>query len=77
MFLPHHCTQIDLFATLSLNLQQTETEIMILRTWRRRERSKTDTLIASTHGSGRSSRITDRVFATNVFMGLSMAVGSD
>ncbi len=74
--LPQHSTEIDLFATLALDLQQKETTITVLRTWGRGSRSKTDTLVASTDGSVQLNKIRDRVFAPNVFMGLSMAVGT-
>ncbi|MBD3384274.1 hypothetical protein GF407_05030 [candidate division KSB1 bacterium] len=75
--LPQHSTEIDLFATLSLDLQYKETNMTVLRTWGRGSRSKTDTLVASMDGSVQLNEITDRVFATNVFMGLSMAVGTN
>ncbi len=73
---PEQSSNIDLFGTLTLDIEENEEHFTVIRKWGRR-RSNTDTLMAPKDASARLQPIYDRVFPSNVFMGLSMAVGSN
>ena len=67
-------SEIGLYRTLSLEIQQDVSTVTIIQTWGTR-RSFKDTLIVKTGGVVNQIPISNRVFPTNVFMGLSMPVG--
>ncbi len=72
---PAKSSEIDLYGTLSLEFQQQEAELTLMQTWGT-NRFFADTLQLKTNGEVNKLPVRDRVFATNVFMGLSMPVGS-
>ncbi|MBN1352954.1 hypothetical protein JXJ21_26425 [candidate division KSB1 bacterium] len=74
--IPHKSTEIDLYGTLSVEIQKADSNIILIQKWGT-GRSFSDTLNFSPDGSLHDIPIHDRVFQTNVFMGVSMAVGSD
>ncbi|MEA2004794.1 MAG: GxGYxYP family putative glycoside hydrolase [Acidobacteriota bacterium] len=72
--IPDKSTEIDLYGTLSLEFQLDGSTVTIIQTWGTR-RSFTETLVLKTGGAVNIVPINNRVFPTNVFMGLSMPVG--
>ena len=72
--IPDQSTEIDLYGTLSLEIQQHATDLTLIQKWGSR-RSFSDTLKLKTNGTTVNLPITNRVFPTNVFMGLSKPVG--
>lgn len=74
VLIPQKSSGIDLYRTLSLNIQQNGSELMLIQQWGR-GRSLLDTLKIETNGKTKSITVTNRVFPTNVFMGLSKPVG--
>ena len=73
--IPDKSSEIGLYRTLSLEIQQDSATVTIIQTWGTR-RSFSDTLVLKTGGAVNQVTISNRVFPTNVFMGLSMPVGS-
>jgi len=73
---PEKSSEIALYGTLSLNFQKQGSNIMLIQKWGAR-RSFADTLIFKADGSVNKVSVKNRVFPTNVFMGLSMAAGSE
>jgi len=73
---PHKSTDIDLYGTLTVSIQQSGTFVTVINTWGK-GRSFNDSLRVTTDGSTTRVPVTDRVFPANVFMGLMMPVGSD
>jgi hypothetical protein len=73
--IPGSSTEIDLYATLRLDIRQSSDKVRIIQTWGGSRNFK-DTLDLRTGGTVNVVTVTNRVFPTNVFMGLSMAVGS-
>ncbi|MBN1349216.1 hypothetical protein JXJ21_07395 [candidate division KSB1 bacterium] len=67
-------SDIDLYGSLSLEIQQNASQLTLIQKWGT-NRSFADTLRLTTGGSVNTIPISDRVFPTNVFMGLSMPVG--
>ena len=76
VLIPEKSTEIDLYATLALEIKQDGPTVKIIQTWGR-GRSFVETLVLKTDGSVNFVPINDRVFPTNVFMGLSMPVGQE
>jgi hypothetical protein len=73
--LPDKSTEIDLYSTLSVTISQTGGTVSVLRKYGT-SRSYTDSLVLEPGGKSVTIPIVDRVFPTNVFMGLSMLVGA-
>ena len=69
-------TEIDLYGTMSLKIEKNDNDVRIIRKWGGR-RSFSDTLDVRTDGVETLVPVTNRVFPTNVFMGLSMPVGKE
>ena len=74
--IPAKSTEIDLYGTLSLRLAIDNESVMLVPRWGDR-RSFTDSLVLPTSGAPTKVRIQNRVFPSNVFMGLSMPVGQE
>ncbi|MBC7187564.1 MAG: hypothetical protein H5U38_11065 [Calditrichaeota bacterium] len=74
--LPELSTEIDLYATLTIDATTKENGILLVQTWGTSRRF-VDSLDLRTDGSVTKLPIKDRVFPTNVFMGLSMPVGGE
>ncbi len=74
--IPEKSTEIDLYATLSLEIQQDTSTVTIIQTWGS-GRSFKDTLKLKTDGSVNQVPVHDRVWPTNVFIGISMQKGRD
>ena len=72
--IPKKSSEISLYRTLSLDIQTHGTSVRIIQQWGNR-RSFRDTLNLKTGGAVNKIRIKNRVFPTNVFMGLSKMVG--
>ncbi len=68
-------TEIDLYGTLALRISTTPTQFTLVRQFGTSRRF-VDSLVLPVDGSPVRVPVTDRVFPTNVFMGLSMPVGS-
>jgi hypothetical protein len=73
--IPGKSTEIDLYGDLSIKIQSENDNVILVHTWGRGSRSFKDSLYLKIDGAMAEIPIHDRVFATNVFMGLSMAVG--
>lgn len=74
VLIPEKSSEIGLYGTLSIEINQTATDVTVIEKWGT-SRSFSDTLQLTPDGKFRKYPITDRVFPTNVFMGLSMPVG--
>lgn len=72
--LPDKSSEIGLYTTLSLDIKQEGLYFTIIQKWGT-SRSFSDTLRLRTDGKFSTFPIRDRVFPSNVFMGLSMHVG--
>lgn len=75
VLVPQASTEIDLYGTLTVKIAQNGDELILTRIFGGR-RSFEDHLTLKTGGFPNQVPVLDRVFPTNVFMGLSMAVGS-
>lgn len=73
--LPDKSTGIDLYNHLQIEIAETSSGITLIQKWGRR-RSFSDTLHLKMDQSKQQKMISNRVFPSNVFMGISMAVGS-
>lgn len=69
--LPLKSSEIDLYQTSSLDFSQDGSTVTILHTWGR-GRSHTDTLVLKTGGEMNRVPVNNRVWGSNVFMGISM-----
>ncbi len=76
VLIPQAGTEIDLYGTLTLEFKLREEGLSLTRKFGGR-RSFEDVLILETGGQATHVPVNDRVFPTNVFMGLSRAVGSE
>ncbi len=76
VLLPQAGTEIDLYGTLTLEFKLREEGLSLTRKFGGR-RSFEDVLTLKTGGAATHVPVNDRVFPTNVFMGLSRAVGSE
>jgi hypothetical protein len=75
-FIPHKSTDIDLWGTLSVEIRQSGGVVTVINTWGR-GRSFRDSLRLATNGSRTTVPVRNRVFPSNVFMGLMMPVGTN
>jgi len=75
VMIPDKSSEISLYRNLTVDFQKRGDQLLILEKWGGR-RSFTDTIVIKTNGEEVEVPITNRVFPTNVFMGLSMPVGS-
>ena len=73
--LPEKSSEIGLYNTLSIDFKQEAEYVTIIQKWGT-SRSFSDTLRLKTDAKFSDFPIKDRVFPTNVFMGLSMNVGT-
>ena len=71
--LPEKSSEIGLYRTLSIEIQQKNDDLTLIQKWGA-GRSFSDTLHLKTDNKFSNFSIPDRVFPTNVFMGLSMNV---
>jgi hypothetical protein len=76
VLVPQASTEIDLYRTLTVEIVPTDEGLILTRTFGGR-RSFRESLTLKTGGFANQVPVPDRVFPTNVFMGLSMAVGSE
>jgi hypothetical protein len=72
--LPDRSTEIDLYGTLTVSIARRGKAVEIVRKFGS-ARFFTDSLVVTPGGSAVTKAIDNRVFPTNVFMGLSMPVG--
>ncbi len=68
-------SSIGLYKSISLEIYQKGDELTLIQQWGR-GRSFIDTLIIKTNGKEKAITVTNRVFPSSVFMGLSMQVGA-
>jgi hypothetical protein len=73
--LPAKSTEIDLYGVLSLRFKQAGPTVELIQTWGK-GRTFTDSLLLRTGDAINPVPVTDRVFPSNVFMGLKMPVGT-
>jgi hypothetical protein len=76
ILVPQASTEIDLYGTLSLEITRQDDEVTLIRTFGG-SRSFKVSLSLKTGGFVNRVPVLDRVFPTNVFMGLSRDVGSE
>ncbi len=76
ILVPQASTEIDLYGLLTIEIAQHDDELTLIRTLGGQRFFK-ESLTLKTGGFANKVPVTDRVFPTNVFMGLSMAVGSE
>jgi hypothetical protein len=72
--IPEKSSEIGLYNTLSLEIQQKGTTVILAQKWGT-SRSFEERLTLETGGKSNRVPVTNRVFSTNVFMGLSQPVG--
>ncbi len=72
--LPEKSSEIGLYGTLSIDFTVKDQSVRLIQKWGT-SRSFSDTIEIATDGLLREFPIRDRVFPTNVFMGLAMPVG--
>jgi len=75
VLVPQASTEIDLYATLTIEIARNDGGVTLTRTFGG-SRNHKDSLTLKTGGFANQVPVLDRVFPTNVFMGLSMPVGS-
>jgi len=73
---PAKSSEISLYGDLRIDFSSRGSEITLIQTWGNR-RSFSDTLRLTSGGGVSRLRISNRVFPTNVFMGLSLPVGEE
>ena len=73
--MPDKSTDIDLYGSLFVRIHSSSTHLTLVRQFGTSRRF-VDSLVIPLDGSTVDVRVTDRVFPTNVFMGLSMVAGS-
>lgn len=73
--MPDKSTDIDLYGSLSVRMATTPTHLTLVRQFGGVRRFL-DSLVLPLNGAAITVPVTDRVFPTNVFMGLSMVEGS-
>lgn len=76
VLVPPSSTEIDLYGTLTLEIAQQDEGLTLTRIFGGR-RSFRETITLKTGGFANQVPVLDRVFPTNVFMGLSMALGTE
>ena len=72
---PQASSEVPLYRNLSLEFRLGKRKVVLVEKWGRR-RSFSDTLVLRTDGTLQRISVTNRVWPTNVFMGLSMIPGS-
>jgi len=72
--IPEKSSEIGLYNTLSLEIRQKGTTVILTQKWGT-SRSFEERLTLKTGGKSNRVPVTNRVFPTNVFMGLSQPVG--
>ena len=77
IIIPEKSSGIGLYRTLSIDIQHSGNLVNIIQTWGPKNRRFIDTLTLLTSGEANKLQVKDRVFPTNVFMGLSMIEGED
>jgi hypothetical protein len=70
-------SDIDIYGTLSISISSDEQGRLLIERQFGKRRSYKDSWLLTTDGKETKEVVTDRVFPTNVFMGLSMAVGEE
>jgi hypothetical protein len=73
--IPHKSTDIDLYGTLGVEIRQSGNRVTVINTWGK-GRSFRDSLPLVIGGAPTSIPVTNRVFPSNVFMGLMMPAGT-
>jgi hypothetical protein len=73
--MPDKSTDIDLYGSLAVRISMTPSHVTLVRQFGTARRF-VDSLVLPLNGKTVDVPVTDRVFPTNVFMGLSMATGS-
>jgi hypothetical protein len=68
-------TNIDLFSTLEADISQKGKEIILIRKWGKGSSSFTDTLAFTLNGPEKEVTVGNRLFPTNVFMGIEEQTG--
>jgi hypothetical protein len=76
VLVPQGSTEIDLYGTLAIEIVQHSDGLTLIRTFGG-QRSFKESLTLKTGGFANKVHVTDRVFPTNVFMGVSLPVGSE
>jgi len=76
VLVPQASTEIDLYGALTVEIARTPGGVSVTRIFGG-ARSFKDALVLKAGGAANRVPVDDRVFPTNVFMGLSMPVGSD
>ena len=75
-YIPHKSTDIDLWGTLSVEIRHSGDGLTVINTWGK-GRSFKDSLHLTTTGSRTMVPVRNRVFPSNVFMGLMMPEGTN
>jgi hypothetical protein len=75
VLVPQASTEIDLYGALAVTISRNDGGLTLVRTFGR-SRSFQESLTLKTGGFANKVPVSNRVFPTNVFMGLSMPVGS-
>ena len=75
--LHHKSSQVDLFQTLSLRIARDGTKVTIEQLWGRGQYAVRKAMTLTTGGMVNEVPVTDRVWPTQPFMGVSMRVGSN
>lgn len=73
ILIPEESSEISLYRTLSIEIQQSGSTVIITQTWGKSRRFK-EILTLKTGGKINQVPVTSRIFPTNVFMGLSMPI---
>ena len=76
VLMPQVSTEIDLYSTLKVEIKRNGDELIFKRIFGGR-RAFSETLILKSGGSANLVSVSDRVFPTNVFMGVSMLTGGE
>lgn len=74
VLIPHMSQEIGLYGTLSIEIQQLPSSVLIVQKWGT-SRSFTDSIALNLGGTVNDIPVRDRVWPSNVFMGFSMPVG--
>jgi hypothetical protein len=73
---PHKSTDIDLYGTLGVEIRQSGKKVTVINTWGK-GRSFRDSIPVTVDADPARIPVTNRVFPTNVFMGVMMPVGTE
>lgn len=74
--IPDQSTEIPLYSTLTVTIKKEDGRVLLTQKWGS-DRSHIENLDLKTNGSVNEVPVKNRVWPTNVFMGLSMATGSN